>query len=171
MFTEIAPTVPDEDKALFHYYHAQAAFGIGRYDEYLQLLQKAIELDPEAYKSTLVDAYVQVADQHNQAGDLDRYIEFLAKAVAESPRTASLHLKLGYAHEEAQQYDKATAQWRMTLDLEPDHPDRMKLLNLIEKYRASLALAVGPTEPAEPQPSEKPAAEEKSPEDRKAEDQ
>ncbi len=171
MFTEIAPTVPDEDKALFHYYHAQAAFGIGRYDEYLQLLEKAIELDPEAYKSTLVDAYVQVADQHNQAGDLDKYIQFLARAVAESPRTASLHLKLGYAHEEAQQYDKAIAQWQMTLDLEPDHPDRMKLLNLIEKYRTSLALAVGPTEPAEAQSSEKPAAKEPSPQKENAADQ
>ena len=171
MFTEIAPTVPDEDKALFHYYHAQAAFGIGRYDEYLSLLQKAIDLDPEAYKSTLVDAYVQVADQHNQAGDLDKYIQFLAQAVAESPRTASLHLKLGYAHEEAQQYDKATAQWRMALDLEPDHPDRMKLLNLIEKYRTQLALAVGPTEPAKAEPSEKPAPKQPSPQKRNAEDQ
>ena len=25
--------------------------------------------------------------------------------------------------------------WRMVLDLEPDHPDRMELLNLIDKYR------------------------------------
>jgi cytochrome c-type biogenesis protein CcmH/NrfG len=92
--------------------------------------------------------------------------------VAESPRTASLHLKLGYAHEEAQQYDKAIAQWRMTLDLEPDHPNRMKLLNLIEKYRTSLALAVGPTEPAKPaEPSEKPAAEEPSPQKGNTKDQ
>jgi len=150
MFTEIGPTVPDEDKALFHYYHAQAAFGTGRYDEYLDLLRKAIELDPEAYKSTLVDAYVQVADQYNQAGQLDKYIRFLADAVSESPRTASLHLKLGYAYEEAQKYQEAMAQWRMTLDLEPDHPERMKLLNLIEKYATGAALSAGPSKPVTP---------------------
>ena len=63
-------------------------------------MEEAIKLDPKAYKSTRVDAYLAVADQYNQAGDLDKYIEFLAKAVAESPQTASLHLKLGYAYEE-----------------------------------------------------------------------
>lgn len=57
----------------------------------------------------------------------------------ESPETASLHLKLGHAYEEAQKYAKAIAQWQMTLNLEPEHPKRMELLNLIEKYRKQLA--------------------------------
>ncbi len=35
--------------------------------------------------------------------------------------------------EEAQQRDKAVAQWRMVPDLEPDHPERMKPLNLLDK--------------------------------------
>ena len=134
MFIKIGPTVPKESKALFHYYCAQAAFGTGRYDEYLKQLKEAIELNKEAYGATLVDAYLSVADQHNQAGNLKGYIEFLAKAVAESPQTASLHLKLGEAYEETQDFPKAVAQWRMVLDLESDHPDRMRLLNLIEKY-------------------------------------
>jgi len=151
MFAKIAPTVPDEDKALFHYYYAQAAFGTGKYDEYLKLLGEAIKLDPDAYKSTLVDAYLKVADQSNQAGKLDKYIEYLALAVAESPQTASLHLKLGDAYEEARKYEQAMAQWRMVLDLEPDHAQRMKLLNLIEKYRTGLALSVGPSESPEPE--------------------
>lgn len=133
MFGEIGPSVPEEDKALFHYYYAEAAFGTGRFDRYLELLREAIKLDPAAYQATLIDAYLQVADQHNQQGELEKYIEFLELAVAESPQAASLHLKLGYAYEEAQQPAKAIAQWRMVLDLEPDHPERMKLLNLLEK--------------------------------------
>jgi len=135
MFSEIGPTVPEEDKALFLYYYAQAAFGTGQYDRYLELLGEAIERNPEAYESTLVDAYLKVADQANQAGKLDEYIEYLAAAVAESPRTSSLHLKLGHAYEESRQFDKAIAQWRMVLDLESDHPQRLELLNLIDKYR------------------------------------
>ena len=123
MFTKIGPTVK-EDKALFYYYYAQAAFGTGQYDRYLELLEKAIDLDPAAYKATRVDAYLAVADQYNEAGNLDKYIEFLGKAVAESPLTASLHLKLGNAYEEARKFDKAIAQWRMVLDIEPDHPQR-----------------------------------------------
>ena len=45
MFTKIGPTVK-EDKALFYYYYAQAAFGTGQYDRYLELLEEAIQLDP-----------------------------------------------------------------------------------------------------------------------------
>jgi len=139
MFTKLEKTMPKEDKALFYYYYAQSAFGVHQYDEYLRLLGKAIKLDEATYKSALVDAYLKVADRHNQAGQLDKYIDFLAKAVQESPETASLHLKLGHAYEEAQQYAKAIAQWQMTLNLEPEHPKRMELLNLIEKYRKQLA--------------------------------
>lgn len=136
MFAKIGPKIPKEDRALFCYYCGQAAFGLGRYDEYLKLLCEAIELDPAAYRATLVDAYVKVADQHNQAGQLEKYIEFLGRAVSESPETASLHLRLGNAYEEARMHDLAVAQWRMVLDLEPDHPQRMALLALIARDRS-----------------------------------
>jgi tetratricopeptide (TPR) repeat protein len=145
MFAKIEPTVK-EDKALFYYYYAQAAFGSGQYDRYLALLEEAIRLDPAAYKSARVDAYLSVADQYNEAGNLDKYIEYLVKAVAESPQTASLHLKLGYAYEDARKFDLAVAQWRMVLDIEPDHPQRTKLLNVIEKYSANVKMVVVPAE-------------------------
>jgi len=149
IFTKIRPTVK-EDKGLFYYYYAQAAFGAGQYDRYLELLEQAIKLDPVAYKATRVDAYLAVADQYNQAGDLDKYIEFLTKAVAESPQTASLHLKLGYAYEEVRKFDRAIAQWRLVLDLEPDHPQRIKLLNLVEKYSGGTKLTVAPNDKPKP---------------------
>ena len=60
-------------------------------------------------------------------------IEFLGKAVGETPENAALHFKLGNAYEEARTYDQAKAQWRMVLDLEPDHPQRMRLLNLLAR--------------------------------------
>lgn len=136
MFKKIEKTIPKEDKALFFYYYSRAALGIGKYEEYLQLLGEAIKLDKPAYEPTLVEAYLTVAEHHNQAGQLDEYIHYLELAVAASPQTASLHLKLGDAYEEARKYAKATVQWQMVLDLEPDHPKRMNLLNLIGKYRA-----------------------------------
>ena len=146
MFTKIGPTVKD-DKALFYYYYAQAAFGTGRYDRYLELLDEAIHLDPVAYQATRVDAYLAVADQYNQSGDLDQYIVYLTKAVRASPQTASLHLKLGYAYEEVRKFDEAIAQWRLVLDLEPDHPQRIKLLNLVEKYSSGVKQTVAPEKP------------------------
>jgi len=139
-FTQLADSISDEDKedrALHHFYFAESAFGLRKYDEYLEHVRKAIELDPESYQSALVDAYINVSDKYNQAGKLDKYTEYLALAVQESPETVSLHLKLGYGYEEAQRYAEAVQQWRMVLDLEPEHPDRTKLLNLIKKYSSA----------------------------------
>ena len=136
MFTKIRKSIAKEDQALFYHYYSGAAFGIGKYDEYLKLLEEAIKRDKDAYEPLRVEAFLKVAEQYNQAGELDKYIEYLAKAVAASPQTAALHLKLGYAYEEARKYDLAVVQWRMVLDLEPDHPQRMKLTNLITKHRA-----------------------------------
>ncbi|QOV91110.1 tetratricopeptide repeat protein [Humisphaera borealis] len=134
MFAQLEKAIPKEDKALFHYYYGQAAFGLGKYDDYLARLQEAIKLDAGAYQSTLVDAYLKVAEQYNQAGDLEKHIEYLIKAVGQSPQTASLHLSLGSAYEEAQKYEQAVTQWKMVLDLEPEHPRRIELTNLIGKY-------------------------------------
>lgn len=133
MYKSLGDMVPEEDKALYEFYFAQSAFGVRMYQEYLQHLKDAIKLDSEAYGSALVDGYLQVADRYNQAGQLDKYIEHLALAVDESPQTTSLHLKLGNAYEEARRYEEAAQQWRLVLDLEPDHPQRTKLLNQIRK--------------------------------------
>jgi tetratricopeptide (TPR) repeat protein len=136
-FTQLAELISDEDKedrALYHFYFAESAFGLRKYDQYMEHLRQAIQLDPESYQSALVDAYINVSEKYNQAGQLDKYTEYLALAVQESPENVSLHLKLGYGYEEAQRYAEAVQQWRMVLDLEPEHPDRTKLLNLIKKY-------------------------------------
>lgn len=135
MYAKIEKIIPKADQALFYYYYAQSAFGTGAYEEYLSLLGKAIELDKTTYQPTLVDAYLKVAEQYNQAGQLDKYIQYLISAVAESPQTASLHYKLGNAYEEAGKYDQAIVQWKMVLDLEPDHANRLELVNLMDKYR------------------------------------
>ena len=134
MFKEIEPSIPKEDKPLFYFYFSQAAFGISDFDGYLKLLKKAIELDPTAYGPTLVDAYVKVADQYNQAGKLDEYIQYLMLAVSQSPQNSALHLQLGDAYQEAQKYTDAVTQWKMVLDLEPEHAKRLELLNLMGKY-------------------------------------
>ena len=143
MFKAMEKQTAKEDKALFYYYFAQSAFGADKYEEYLSNLQQAIKLDAKAYKGTLVDAYRKVAEQHNQGGDLDGYIKYLKMAVGEAPKSASLHLTLGNAFEEARKYTEAVVQWRMVLDIEPDHPQRMSLLNLIGKR----APQPGPAEP------------------------
>jgi tetratricopeptide (TPR) repeat protein len=134
MYEKLGEMVPEEDAALYAFYFAQSAFGVRKYDAYLEQLHAAVKLDPEAYGSALVDGYLQVADRYNQGGQLDKYIKHLAMAVDESPQTTSLHLKLGNAFEDARKYEDAVQQWRLVLDLEPEHPERTRLLNLIRKH-------------------------------------
>lgn len=135
MYESLGEKVPKEEQALYRYFFAQSALGVGKLDEYLQHLKEAVRLDGDAYASALVDAYITVADKNNQAGKLDKYIEYLVLAVEQTPQTASLHLKLAAAFEESRQFDKAVQQWRMVLDLEPDHPKRTELINLIKRHR------------------------------------
>lgn len=134
MYQTLGDLVPEEDAALYAFYFAQSAFGVHKYDEYLQHLGEAVKRDPAAYRSALADGYLQVADRYNQAGQLDKYIQHLEMAVDQSPQTTSLHLKLAAAFEDASRYDEAVRQWRLVLDLEPDHPERTRLLNLIRRH-------------------------------------
>lgn len=136
MLKEIEPRIPKEDRALFYFYHAQSAFGTGDYEGYLKHLKQAIELDGAAYGATLVDAYAKVAEEYNQAGDLEQYARHLKLAVEQNPQSAPLHLQLGNAYQEAERFAEAVTQWRMVLDLEPDHPRRLELLNGIAKFAA-----------------------------------
>ncbi|MEK6235163.1 MAG: tetratricopeptide repeat protein, partial [Planctomycetales bacterium] len=142
LYEELGPLVveqPKEDRAMYHYYCAQSSLGLGKFDEHLSHLRKAIQLDEATYGSALVEAYGVVAEKYNQLGKLDKYVEYLKLAVRESPQTASLHLKLGNALEEGKAYPEAIQQWRMVLDLESDHPQRTKLLNRIKKHSNTLA--------------------------------
>ncbi len=124
--------ISKDDRALFYYYYAQASFGVDDYEGYLAHLAKAIELDKATYEARRVKAYEQVAERYNQQGDLDNYIKYLKLAVAAAPDSASLHYRLGNAYHEAKQPESAAVQWRMTLELQPDHPERLRLLGLIE---------------------------------------
>ena len=134
-YQQLGEKIPPENHALYQYYFAQSALGLRKYDEYLAHLQEAVKLDPDSYDATLIDAYLTVADKYNQAGDLEKYIQYLELAMKQAPQNAAMHRKLGDAYEESRKYDKAVEQWRMVLDLEPDHPQRTALLNLIKKHQ------------------------------------
>lgn len=131
IYVELEDKVAEGDTGLYWYYRAQAALGLKNYDEYLERLDKAIEAEPDVYESTLSDAYVTVANGYHQLGENDRYLEYLQKAVQNNPLSATLHLTLGDAFWLSSAADKAINQYRLVLELEPDHPQRVRLLNRI----------------------------------------
>ncbi len=131
IYAALEEKVKKEDAGLFWFQWSQAALGLDNYDAYLARLDKAIAAQPDVYKATLADAYVTVANRHHQRGDGKKYLEFLNKAVATNPLSARLHLTLGDAHWLASDKTKAVQQYKLVLELEPDHAERVRLLNRI----------------------------------------
>lgn len=121
------------DQGLYWFYWAQTALGLDDYDAYLARLNRAIEAEPDVYKPTLADAYVTVAVRYQQRGETQRHLDYLARAVETNPLSAGLHLTLGDALWQAGRQKEAASQYRLVLELEPDHAERVRLLNRIRE--------------------------------------
>jgi tetratricopeptide (TPR) repeat protein len=131
LYRELEPEVKEADAGLFWFYWAQAALGLDDYDAYLARLEKAMVAEPDTYKPTWADSLVTVANRLHQQGDMKGYVDYLAKAVEQSPLSARLHLSLGDAHWLLGEKGQAVEQYRLVLELEPDHGDRVRILNRI----------------------------------------
>ncbi|MCG3179548.1 MAG: Beta-barrel assembly-enhancing protease [Phycisphaerae bacterium] len=135
LYKTLEGKLPKADQGLFWFYWARTALGLEDYDAYIARLNEAIKVEPDTYKPTLADAYVTVATRYQQRGDGAKYIEFLTKAVQTSPLSAGLHLTLGEALWQAGQRPAAAEQYRLVLELEPDHAQRVELLNRIREVQ------------------------------------
>jgi len=133
IYQGLAEKVKKEDAGLFWYHWSQTALGLDDYDAYLTRLNKAIAAEPDVYKSMLADALVTIANRHHQKGDNAKFLEFLGKAVATNPLSARMHLMLGDAEWVSSRREKAIEQYKLVLELEPDHSDRVRLLNRIQE--------------------------------------
>ncbi|MCP4247490.1 MAG: tetratricopeptide repeat protein [bacterium] len=130
-YRAIEKRVGPAETARFHHGFAQACLGADDLDGFLQHLESAIAADPKSYATELVAAYRTVADRRAAAGDLKGYIRYLRLAAREAPESAEVRYDLGNALHEAGHDLEASRQWRITLELQPDHPDRVRLLELI----------------------------------------
>ena len=140
------------DVGLFWFYWSQTALGLDDLDNYLARLKKAVEAEPDVYKATEADAYVAIARRFQEKGDHAKYIEYLTRAVQTNPLSASLHLTLGEAYWQDNQHKQAVEQYKLVLELEPDHADRVRLMNRIRESApttaASPVTAAATTAPA-----------------------
>ncbi|MEQ8785819.1 MAG: tetratricopeptide repeat protein [Pirellulaceae bacterium] len=131
IYKSLEEKVGKEEAGLFWFYWAQTALGLEDYDNYLARLDKAIEAEPDVYAGTKADALVVIANRYQQEGKSEEYTKYLAMAVDANPLSAQLHLLLGDAHWLASQHEPAIQQYQLVLELEPDHPQRVRLLNRI----------------------------------------
>ncbi len=136
-YRRIEKRVAPADTGRYHHGLARACLGLDDLDGFLKHLERAISADPKTYAAELVTAYRTVADRRSAAGDLTGYIRYLRLAAREAPESAEVRYDLGNALHEAGHDPEASRQWRITLELQPDHPDRVRLLELIGAIAAS----------------------------------
>lgn len=134
-YQEVEARVPQSRRGAFYLNYARASLGAGDPEGYLVRLKQAAELDHAAYAPLLGQAYVNVAELHNQEGDTNKYLHYMRLAVKHAPESSDLHYRLGNALWEAGRRADAERHWRITLELRPDHPDRIRMLELIRTTR------------------------------------
>ncbi|MCK4660060.1 MAG: tetratricopeptide repeat protein, partial [Phycisphaerae bacterium] len=123
--------VPQQHRADYHYSYARAELAVGDPQGYLAHLKKAVEINRSAYGPFLEQAYAKVAEFYNQEGNLPQYIHYLELAVKSAPESSDLRFRLGNALWESGRREDAVRQWRITLELRGNHPDRERMLQLI----------------------------------------
>jgi tetratricopeptide (TPR) repeat protein len=130
-YRAVEDQVPNEERAAYYARSAEAALGADELEEYLARVERAIELDPETYGPRRGEAYRNLAERYTRRGDLAATIRYLELAIQEAPEAADLHYRLGNVYWETHRAADAADQWRITLELRPDHPDRNRMLTLI----------------------------------------
>ncbi len=133
IYRSIEPRIPGDQQAEFCARFAELLLACGDVDGYVQKLREAARRDRHRYGPTLAAAYGRAAAERSMAGDLDGYIRNLKLAIESSPGSAELHYRLGNALWEAGQLAEAAGQWLTVIELDPQHPDRERLLELVRE--------------------------------------
>ncbi len=134
-YRDVEPRVPQVRLGAYCHNYARALLGAGDSEGYLARLRMAAEFDGPAYAPLLEPAYLRVAELYNQEGDVRKYIEYLRLAVEHAPASSNVRYRLGNALWENGSQREAVRQWRITLELRRDHPDRARMVKLIQATR------------------------------------
>ena len=90
--------LPDAERTQAYVDFAEACFRADDLSGYVRRLHRAFPNDRARLSAALAVAYRRVADRYADRGELGTCIEFIEKAVAEDPRAADLHSRLGSRH-------------------------------------------------------------------------
>lgn len=131
IYEMIEGAVPEALLPDYHYRFGTTLFWLDDLAGFQEHAEAASKLDPQRYRPKLLEAHTMLADRYCLRGDLDQYIRHLELAIEAAPRSAELRYKLGNALNEAERRGEAAAHWQVVLQLEPFHPDRERLLELL----------------------------------------
>ncbi len=131
IYKELESKVKPADAGLFWFYWAQAALGRHDYENYLGRLQKAIVTEPGTYKPMLAEAFVTVANRYHQEGERQSTSSISPRRSARTRSPRGCISRLATPTGSKTSATTRIEQYKLVLELEPDHPDRVRLLNRI----------------------------------------
>lgn len=134
-----ASDLPRTEKAEFFHDFAQSLIGAERIDDYLERFRQAVFLDPKRFGPKLVKAYQRAGRRYAQRGDVTGYVSCLKSAASELPDSPDIHYDLANALWESGDTSGAIRHWQATLQLRPGHPDRNRMLELMDSLSKSAA--------------------------------
>jgi tetratricopeptide (TPR) repeat protein len=129
--------LPEKERGDFWHAYGQAALAADELETSLRCLKQAVTCDPVRYEPSLLEAYRALADRYSRRGDLAAYVRCLEAACDLAARDPELHYRLGNAYWEAGRHADAARQWQITLELDPDHPQRARLLDRLRRVPES----------------------------------
>lgn len=96
--------------------------------DYLRYARSRARRAPNSHDEIMYEAYVAAAQRYNERGDEVMSRELLQRALDLRQDDVALMLRLGDAIWESGDCDQARPWYRRVLTAEPDHPDRMRIL-------------------------------------------
>lgn len=131
IYEAIEELVPRQQLGAYHFRYGMTLLALGDPQGLETHLQQALQLDPASISPKALEAYVKIADFYCLRGNLERTITYLKRASAEAPRSAELRYRLANALMEADRPAEARVHYLATLQLEPLHHDRERMLKII----------------------------------------
>lgn len=102
-----------------------------RIDEYLRYVRLMADRRPDQADEILLATYLKVAERYNQGGDAGLCAAFLRRAMTLRPDDLELKLRCADAEWDAQRHEEARRLYRMVLEAEPTHPQRVRMLERV----------------------------------------
>ncbi len=111
---------------------ADLALAAGQLRDYLRYARELARCCPEQGGNILHRAYLAAAERYNQRGEEAVYAALLRRALELRPADTALRLRLADADWEAGRTRAAVQNYRLVLEQDREHPERMRILARLE---------------------------------------
>lgn len=129
-----AVLLPHPEEGVLEAY-SDLALEAGALSDYLRYERLRADRQPQRRTAILFAACLTAAERYSQRGEETLYIQWLHRARQARPDDLEVLLRLADAEWAAGRFESASPVYRRLLQLEPDHPQRGRILGRLTTLR------------------------------------